>query len=40
VKLTAQNGRHYNYRPKVIADGCGKAKKGKRHKRHGSGGHS
>jgi hypothetical protein len=32
VKLTAQNGRHYNYRPVVIADGCKKAKRG--HKRH------
>ncbi len=35
VKFTAQNGRRYNYRPKVIADGCGKAKQGRRGKGKG-----
>jgi hypothetical protein len=29
VKLTAHNGKRYNYRPKVIADGCKKGRKGK-----------
>jgi hypothetical protein len=30
VKFTAQNGRTYNYRPVVVAEGCGKAKKAKK----------
>jgi hypothetical protein len=30
VRFTAQNGRTYNYRPVVVADGCGKAKKGRK----------
>ena len=29
VRFTAQNGRTYNYRPVVVADGCQKAKKGR-----------
>jgi hypothetical protein len=36
VKLTAQNGRRYNFRPKVVATGCKKAKR-KGQKRGGAG---
>jgi hypothetical protein len=37
VKFTAQNGRTYNYRPVVVADGCGKAKKKKKKRSGGKG---
>jgi hypothetical protein len=33
VRFTAQNGRTYNYRPAVVADGCKKAKKAKKGRR-------